>query len=347
MKKKLLLLALVIALALTAASCECPPSCPPEITTPEQVHTHSIVIDEAVAPTCTETGLTKGAHCDVCGEIFVMQEMVQMLDHIEVIDEAVPPTSTTPGLTEGKHCFTCKKVLVEQKVIQAFGNASKGLSYVLNAGGETYSVVGVGTCTDVNIIIPDTYKGKPVTGIDDYAFQGCTPLKTIVLPNSVTMIGISAFEDCTELESIVFSENIIEIGDYAFWNCVEIKSLALPQNIRHIGAGAFYDIVITINKPITEDCDWIDCFTHVIIADGITKIGDYGFWNFVCLENLTIPNSVTEIGAFVFDGCENLTSITFEGTQEEWYNIEFDADWKGDSTLSEIICVDGTINLIY
>ncbi len=83
---------------------------------------HTEAVDEAVAPTCTETGLTEGKHCSVCNEVLVAQEVVDALGHTEVIDEAVAPTCTETGLTEGKHCSVCDEVLVAQEVVDALGH---------------------------------------------------------------------------------------------------------------------------------------------------------------------------------------------------------------------------------
>ena len=82
-----------------------------------ELASHTVVVDEAVAPTCTETGLTEGKHCSACGETLVAQEVVPATGHTEVIDEAVAPTCTETGLTEGKHCSVCGETLVAQEEV--------------------------------------------------------------------------------------------------------------------------------------------------------------------------------------------------------------------------------------
>ncbi len=78
---------------------------------------HIEVVDEAVAATCTETGLTEGKHCSVCDEVLVDQIVIDALGHTEVIDEAAEPTCTEAGLTEGMHCKVCGEILKLQETI--------------------------------------------------------------------------------------------------------------------------------------------------------------------------------------------------------------------------------------
>ena len=78
---------------------------------------HVDVVDTAVAPTCTETGLTEGAKCSVCGEITKAQEVVAALGHAEETVASKAATCTESGLTEGKKCSVCEEILVAQSEI--------------------------------------------------------------------------------------------------------------------------------------------------------------------------------------------------------------------------------------
>ncbi len=83
---------------------------------------HVPVVDSAVAPTCTKTGLTAGSHCNRCLEILTAQQIVKALGHTPVTDPAVAPTCTETGLTEGSHCGRCQFILVAQEIIPSLGH---------------------------------------------------------------------------------------------------------------------------------------------------------------------------------------------------------------------------------
>ena len=85
----------------------------------DEVCTHVEVTDAAVAPTCTDTGLTEGKHCTLCNTVTVAQETVKALGHTQVIDNAVAATCTKDGLTAGSHCTVCNEVIIAQEIIPA------------------------------------------------------------------------------------------------------------------------------------------------------------------------------------------------------------------------------------
>ena len=80
---------------------------------------HTEMTLDAVDPTCTETGLTEGKKCTVCGTTTVEQTIVSALGHTDTTLEAVAPTCTKNGLTEGKMCTVCGVITVNQTIVPA------------------------------------------------------------------------------------------------------------------------------------------------------------------------------------------------------------------------------------
>lgn len=95
------------------------------------------------------------------------------------------------------------------------GNTSDKLEYVLNSDGKTYSVAGIGACTDENIVVPSVIGDKLITGIADGAFKGCTTIKSVTLSSNISSIGAEAFSGCTSLKTIYFD------GVKSLWNMVQ------------------------------------------------------------------------------------------------------------------------------
>ena len=83
-------------------------------------HTEKVLA--AKAATCTETGLTEGSECSVCGDTIVAQTVIPATGHTKVVDQAKAPTCTATGLTAGEHCSVCGEVLDAQEVIPANGH---------------------------------------------------------------------------------------------------------------------------------------------------------------------------------------------------------------------------------
>ena len=131
---------------------------------------------------------------------------------------------------------------------------------------------------------------------------------------SVTSIGDYAFENCTELTSISIPNSLTSIGQCAFHNCIKIKSLTIPHSVTSVGVNAFFNsglIDVTIHSN-----DAIACFNGalnletVTLGDEISTINDYSFDDCDQLKSIIIPKSVTSIGNYAFRACSRLAQIT-------------------------------------
>ena len=134
-----------------------------------------------------------------------------------------------------------------------------------------------------------------VTSIGDYAFEECSSLTSITIPNSVTSIGEEAFRECSGLTSFTIPNSVTSIGEAAFYRCTSLTSITIPNSVTSIGEWAF---------------SYCSGLTSVTIPNSVTSIGEYTFYECSGLTSVTIPNSVTSIGNWAFSGCGGLTSIT-------------------------------------
>ena len=195
---------------------------------------------------------------------------------------------------------------------------SEGLAYTLNSNGVSYSVTGIGTCTDADVIIPATYKTLPVTAIGNNAFDGYSSLKSVIIPDSVTSIGAYAFEDCSGLTNITIPDSVTSIGGCAFRYCTSLTNITIPDSVTSIESYAFFECSSLTNITIPDSVTSIDkhafayCrkLTNITIPDSVTSIDKHAFAYCSKLTDVTIPDGVTTIGVDVFYNCNSLTDIT-------------------------------------
>ena len=153
--------------------------------------------------------------------------------------------------------------------VESFSNEYSGsvtIPSTVTYNATTYFVTSIGKsafndCTLLtSVVIPNS-----VTEIGFSAFEGCTGLTSIEIPNSVTIIGYCAFWGCSGLTSIVIPNSVTSIGDYAFGFCTSLTSIDIPNSVTTIGKRAFYE------------SDWLnDVYSYITDPTAIT-MGDYVF----------------------------------------------------------------------
>lgn len=155
----------------------------------------NIVKDVAVAPTCTETGLTEGSHCGDCNKILIAQEVVSFTNHTEVIDPAVAATCTETGLTEGSHCSVCNKILVAQKTVSALNHSFT--NYISN-DDATCTEDGTKTAKCDRCDVTDTQS-------DEGSAKGHTSVVDAAMAPTYSSVGLTEGSHCADC-GLVFKE---------------------------------------------------------------------------------------------------------------------------------------------
>ena len=157
-----------------------------------------------------------------------------------------------------------------------FSFSTEGLEYIELEDGSY--AVKAGEAIDLEeIVIPNTYNGKPVTQIAAEGFKEASNLKDVTIPKNVTVIGESAFEGCTMLKKVKVADNS-----------------ALKK----------------IEKSAFNECRTL---LYINIPEGVTEIGERAFYYCTSMTNITIPSTVKTVGRETFYFCSSLYKVTHRG----------------------------------
>ena len=230
-------------------------------------------------------------------------------------------------------------------------NATKigNIYYILDGTNKTATVTwGVQLYESTseytgNITIPsvvnDGNQDYSVTAIGDHAFNKCTGLTSITIPEGVASIGNSAFGYCSGLTSVSLPKSLKSIGSLAFNDCYKIFGLKVPDGVTSIGNNAFCYIRNVIfngnatglnnnwgacalngyvegdlvyDSPLKKKFCAVSCsFTsQLVIPEGVGEIGNRAIYD-CSVSSVVFPSTVTKVGSMMIRDARNLKDIYF------------------------------------
>ncbi len=160
--------------------------------------------------------------------------------------------------------------------------------------------------------------GSQLTEIGYKAFNSCTSLSAITLPEHLTSIGNNAFEYCRSLESVSIPASVTTIGERAFRGCSVLKSVNIPVSVTSIGREAFWEctgletctILSTKLTSISGSCfNSCSSLTAIEIPEGVTSIGISAFLGCTSLKCVILPESLQSIDLSAFKNCSSLEAV--------------------------------------
>ena len=179
-----------------------------------------------------------------------------------------------------------------------------------------------------NLIIPAevTLQGKTyrVVSIDQWAFYACSMLKSVIIPHTVTFIGMSAFQYC---------ENLVDVYIPYSVTTVEGSAFSYTKWYDNLPDGEVY-----INNTLYRYKGTAPENTQIVVKDGTTRIAGFTFWNQSNIISIELPQTLMVIEHGAFEGCTQLSSILIPKNVTDIGASAF-ADCTG---LTEVICLAPT-----
>lgn len=264
-----------------------------------------------------------------------------------LISVTIPSSVTSIGAAAFSQCANLSSVVIPNSVTSigayAFSYCPKIISPLYN---ETLFVK-----------LPESYQGcydisygiKTIVG---GAFDRCSSLTSVTIPNSVTSVGSGAFENCNNLISVSLPDGINRIRSYTFSKCTSLASFTIPNSVIKIEDYAFSrcsslssitipNSVVSIGDHAFSDCSGI---TSITIPNSVVEIGNLAFSYCTGITSVTIPNSVNAIGYYIFDRCakievvnwnSNMTIFPFSDSKKSLKQLYFGDD------VTEVYSISG------
>lgn len=250
---------------------------------------HTYFVDEVVEPTCKTGGYT--LYACACGDSYRASE-TDPLPHTPGDFVTVTPAGATAAGLEEQRCTVCGELLDTREIAPT---GSVGLAFEWKASNNTYTVIGIGSCTDTELVIPSRHEGRPVKLIGKKAFENNKSITSVYIPSSVMTVMEGAFYGCTALEEITVADGVLGIGNLAFEECHSLTEVYLPDSVSYLGAYAF---------------GYCKNLKTVRLSPAISEISDGAFSHCEKLERIDLPPSATRIGQYAFMNCTALAEVT-------------------------------------
>ncbi|WP_288529162.1 leucine-rich repeat protein [uncultured Eubacterium sp.] len=258
---------------------------------------HIEVVDSAVAPTCTETGLTEGKHCSRCNEILVNQNVVEATGH----------------RFENGNAFclnNCGTLNPDFEI----GDCGENVKWRYDSKTKELTIFGSGNMED--------YRSSSQSPWCDISEE----ILTVKVEKGVTSVGSSAFEDCYNLQKVELCDGIISLGDSAFCYCENLTSITIPNSVTSIGNNIFRDCSSLVNVDIPENVESIGSsafygcteLTRIELSRKLASIENHTFHNCTKLISVSIPVSVKAVGSYAFMNCNGLKYVFYSGSESDW-----------------------------
>ena len=185
-------------------------------------------------------------------------------------------------------------------------DANSSLGFIFNSETQEYKVKALNK-TLTEAVIPSTYKGYPVTAIEDNGFTNCTALERVIIPRTIKTIGNNAFMRCTNLKKVMGLSGVETVGNNAFSRCTNLDYFILPQGIQSIGSSLLYNADCTVYSRMDEtklnavSSTWSSGFNGNVVYGNelvyekyINEYGEEGV-SLVSWQNINIDENTTLI----------------------------------------------------
>jgi len=209
-----------------------------------------------------------------------------------------------------------KTIIVEDGITALCDSAFYGFEVVTEVRlPDTLTEIG-DSCFRNNYILPELELPAGLTKLGEDAFTWCSSLKSMVIPEGITAIPSNLLSYCEALESVELPENVTAIGSSAFIRCISLSEINIPTDLTELGGSAFAgcrSLTICFEWPaaipVVGNALHASGITEVILPDTVTAIGSYAFDGCSNLEKINLPDSVTSLGECCFRGTTKLGEI--------------------------------------